>query len=76
MNHTSQATRVLAYMVNHGSITVIEAERYLNCHRLAARISDLKAQGVAIDTTIVHRDGTRWASYRLTPAPEQLTAFS
>jgi hypothetical protein len=74
MNHDSQASRVLAYMVNHGSITVIEAERHLNCHRLAARISDLRAAGVPIESHIVNREGKHWAEYRL-GKPLQLTAF-
>lgn len=69
------AESVLLYMVNHGSITAIEAERHLHCHRLAARIADLKADGVAITSRTVTREGRRWAVYSLTPVTEQLSAF-
>ena len=71
----SSARSVLLYMVNHGSITAIEAERHLHCHRLAARIADLKAAGVDIDSELVTREGHRFARYRLTPKPEQMRAF-
>lgn len=66
------AQAVLLYMVKYGSITAIEAERYLHCHRLAARIADLKAAGVGIESTLITRDGHRWASYRLVKEPVQL----
>ncbi len=67
-----QCRDVLSYIIRHGSIDALQAERHLNCHRLAARISDLKAAGVAIDSTLVTRDGHRWSVYRLAPVTEQL----
>ncbi len=51
------------------AITALEAESHLHCHRLAARISDLKAAGVAIDSELVNRDGARFSRYRLAPKP-------
>jgi hypothetical protein len=70
----NQSTRVLSYIVTHGSITAIQAEQHLHCHRLAARISDLRAAGVPIESHIVNREGKHWAEYRL-GKPLQLTAF-
>ena len=49
-----QTERVLAYIDRHGSITQDDAERELGCRRLAARIWDLKQQGVAIEKKIEH----------------------
>jgi len=38
----NQATRIVEYMRDHGSITALEAMRDLGCYRLAARIHDIK----------------------------------
>ena len=47
----------------------------LGCYRLAARISDLKADGYVVTSELVIRGGSRFAVYRLVEAPEQLVAF-
>lgn len=40
----SQKEMILSYLRKHGSITADEAQAYCKrCHRLAARISDLRA---------------------------------
>jgi hypothetical protein len=69
------AASVLAYMRSHGTITFHEAERDLHCHRLAARIADLRAEGIPIVSRTVTRDGRSWAEYHLAPVTEQLSAF-
>lgn len=46
----SRKMLILKYMQNYGSITPKEAEKYIGCMRLAARISDLKRMGYAIGT--------------------------
>lgn len=67
------AASVLAYIRTHGSITAIEAERHLHCHRLAARVADLKAEGIVIQSTlVVTESGHRFARYSLAPVTEQL----
>ena len=43
-----QTERVLRYIKTNGSITQIEATMYLGCTRLAARIADLRSDGVVI----------------------------
>ena len=70
----SQTAAVHAYIIRNGSITAIEAEQHLRCHRLAARIADLRAQGVDIESEMVAYDGSRFARYRIVKA-EQLVAF-
>ncbi len=72
---SSQTQAVLLYMTRFGSITAIEAERHLRCHRLAARIADLRAAGVDIESEMVPFDGSRFARYRLVPKAEQMRAF-
>jgi hypothetical protein len=71
----TQTDRVLAYMVNHGSITALQAEQHLRCHRLAARIADLRKAGVDIESERVTQDGSSFARYRLVPKPVQMAAF-
>lgn len=48
MTKATQTQRVLDYIREFGSITAIEAVRDLGVMRLAARISDLKKDGVDI----------------------------
>ena len=64
----SQKEMILSYLRKHGSITADEAQAYCKrCHRLAARISDLRAEGYNIITDNKKNDGTivNYAIYRL-----------
>ena len=66
----SQKERVLKYMKDFGSITQIDAIRYLGVMRLASRISDMRAEGIGIikeTETGKNRYGekTSYARYRL-----------
>lgn len=49
---TTQAQRVLDYIYEFGSITQMDALRDLGVMRLASRISDLKKQGVPIQSEV------------------------
>lgn len=61
----SQAEMVLEYLQKYGEITAIEALTAIRCFRLAARISDLRADGHNI-TTVMTNDGKKsYAIYRL-----------
>lgn len=53
MNQTDQ---IHNYLKEGNSITAIEALNLFKCFRLAARISDLKRQGVAIDSELITTD--------------------
>lgn len=48
----TQASRILAYMRDFGSITQLEALSDLGVMRLASRISELRAQGYDISSGI------------------------
>lgn len=52
MANANQTQLVLEYMKTHGSIDQLRAANDLGCFRLAARIADLKAQGVPVARTI------------------------
>ena len=61
----SQAEMILEYLQNYGEITAIEALTAIGCFRLAARISDLRADGYNI-TTDMTRDGKQsYANYKV-----------
>lgn len=47
------------------SITPLEALRLYGCFRLGARIYDLRAEGMTIETNLIEEDGKRFAEYRL-----------
>ena len=56
----TQNEMILAYMRQHGGITQREATEHIGCTRLAARIADLKRQGINIGGEMVKvqtRDG-------------------
>lgn len=66
----SQKELVLAYIETHGSITPLEAEIYIGCLRLGARIWELRYEGYNIVSEIVevptrHGGKARVARYRM-----------
>lgn len=67
---SSQCKKILAYMERHPEgITAYDAVQHLGVMRLAARISNLKDQGVEIETSMEKgEDGVRYARYRLMEA--------
>ena len=70
MEKQSHCDLILRHMKTYGSINHKDAEREYGCTRLAARISDLRRRGVAIQSEIVtgkNRFGNdiHYAEYRL-----------
>lgn len=63
MNQCSQRAAILVYLKHGGSLSVPQAIDLFDCHRLAARIHELRRQGHPIRS---HRIG-RWAHYSLLP---------
>lgn len=54
MSKTNDKQRVLEYLLEHGTITPMDALNNFGCYRLGARIFDLRRDGHRIDTEIVH----------------------
>ena len=69
----TQTTLILRSLRLRGTITPLEALEEVGCFRLAARISDLRAEGYPIVTEWVESGGKRYARYRLNEEPEQLS---
>ena len=66
-----QTDRIMGYMKHHGKITQAEAYQYLGCARLAARIHDLKRDGISISSALHHGknhygEPVKYMSYWLT----------
>lgn len=66
----TQCDKVLEYMRRFGSITKLEALADIGCKNLASRISDLRAQGIAIGRRMKigktrYGDDVRFAEYYL-----------
>lgn len=75
MKKQSQFRDVLAHLIEHGSITTIEAFQKYGCTRLPARIFDYRAMGYEIESdslTTKNRYGNTVtvAVYRLKATPE------
>ena len=70
----TQTTAILRILRLRGTITPLEALQEVGCFRLAARISDLRAEGYPIVTEWVETADKRYARYRLNEQPEQLGA--
>ena len=60
----TQNAEILSYMKKNQSITPMDALK-LGCFRLAARVYDLKLQGVRIESVLEERNGKRYSRYFL-----------
>ena len=66
----TQCDRILRHLKDYGSITSLEAVNEYGIMRLASRINDLRAQGIAIVSEIKiaknrYGETTHFAVYRL-----------
>jgi hypothetical protein len=64
-------SRDVLTLLERGPVTQQDAIREVACYRLAARISDLRAEGYPIVAESVTHNGVRFARYRLVTAPVQ-----
>ena len=65
MTTKTQTNRILRYLKTGRCITPMSALTRFKCMRLAARIEELKDQGIRINSRMVHRNGRRFACYSL-----------
>ena len=61
----TQNQNIANYLKKGKAITPIQALNKFNCFRLAARISDLRNDGMKIITKIVTKEGKSYASYSI-----------
>lgn len=66
----TQCDRILRHLKDYGSITPLEAMNEYGIMRLAARINDLRAQGIAIASEVKtgknrYGEDTHFSVYRL-----------
>jgi len=61
----TQNQQIANYLNKGKAITPIDALNKFNCFRLAARISDLRNDGLNISTKIVTKEGKSYASYSI-----------
>ena len=54
MEKVTQASLIIEYLEEFGSINPHEAIRDIGCYRLSARISDIKDMGIPIKTEMVN----------------------
>jgi hypothetical protein len=61
----TQKHAVYEHLCRHGKLTPLQALEKFGSLRLAARIRDLRDEGINIQTVWIKRDGKRFAEYRL-----------
>ena len=61
----SQEDAVMEHLLTGAELTPLEALQKFGCLRLAARIFDLRRQGVDIAERTVRKGRKSWAAYRL-----------
>jgi len=61
----SQLNKIKQKLQTGASLTAIDAFEEFGCFRMAARIADLRNQGMNIKTTIIEKNKKRFASYQL-----------
>ena len=61
----TQNQQIKSYLEKGKTITPLQALNKFNCFRLAARVNDLRKEGLNSATKIVTKDGKTFASYRL-----------
>jgi hypothetical protein len=61
----TQTEMIRAHLQSGRDLTPIDALNHYGCFRLAARIKELRNQGLPIETLTEQRDGKAWAKYRL-----------
>jgi hypothetical protein len=61
----SHRIKIKTWLESGKTLTPIDALERFGCFRLAARIDDLRREGLEIETKYQHKDGKRFASYGL-----------
>lgn len=61
----TQNDMIRTHLQSGKSITPLDALREYGCFRLAARIADLRAEGLNIQTSTIQSNGKTYASYRI-----------
>jgi hypothetical protein len=61
----TQKQQIEAYLTKGKSITPMDALTKFGCFRLAARIADLRNDGLNIATKIISKKGKSYASYSI-----------
>tara|TARA_R110000824_G_scaffold16325_1_gene67822 strand:- start:2205 stop:2402 length:198 start_codon:yes stop_codon:yes gene_type:complete len=61
----SQKSEIAKLLKRGRRITPIQALDKFGCFRLAARIDDLRRDGLDIETTMIYKNGKRHANYGL-----------
>lgn len=61
----SQRIKIKTWLESGKTLTAMDALEKFGCFRLAARIDDLRRDGLDIETKYQHKDGKRFARYGL-----------
>ena len=61
----SQKAEIQAWLERGHRITPVQALEKWGCFRLAARVAELREDGLEIDTSFQHKNGKVFASYGL-----------
>ena len=65
----SQSDQIRAALLSGRSLTPLDALEDFGCFRLAARVADLRREGMDIECSTETTNGKRYARYRLRGTP-------
>jgi len=61
----TQTEAIRSHLITQRVITALDALNHYGCFRLAARIDELRQEGMDIETVLEKRNGKRYARYVL-----------
>jgi hypothetical protein len=64
-NTKNQTNRILRYLRTGRGLTAISALTRFGCMRLAARIEEMRQEGIKVRSRTLRRNGKRFACYSL-----------
>lgn len=67
----SQTDQIRAALLSGLELTPLDALEKFGCFRLAARVADLRAEGLDIETVTEVRNGKKFARYRVVQPCQQ-----
>jgi hypothetical protein len=61
----AQSLQIMKYLATGKPITAIQALNKFGCFRLAARIHEMRSEGLAINEKTINKNGKRFSQYQI-----------
>lgn len=61
----SQSLQIMKYLATGKPLTAIQALNKFGCFRLAARVHEMRSEGLAITEKTINKNGKRFSQYQI-----------